>query len=107
MAREQVGTYPSRPTDTVDVEYVLDQLAHIPGVSRMYGEIPTGVKDGTNTVFSLTRPFQANTTEVFRNGLRETLGLHYFESGASTIIFDTAPLADDDISVDYTIGTVA
>lgn len=104
MAREQVGTAPSRPQDIVDVEYVQQQLQHIPGVSRVFGEIPAGTKNGQNTQFSLAYPIVAGTTSVFRNGLRESLGVGYSESMPNIIVFDTAPLGDDDISVDYIVG---
>jgi hypothetical protein len=66
----------------------------------IFNETPSGVQDGSNTVFTLAEGPQANSTTVYRNGLREYLGVGYTET-ESGITFTTAPLPDDEITVDY------
>lgn len=66
----------------------------------VYGETPSGVKDGANTAFTLAHIPAPGSTALYRNGLREHLGSGYTESG-STITFTTAPLAGDALTVDY------
>lgn len=70
----------------------------------MFGEIPSGSKNGTNTVFTLAHLPTVGTVTVYRNGLREHPGVGYTVSGTA-LTFSTAPLADDDIFVDYLMGS--
>jgi hypothetical protein len=63
-------------------------------------ETPTGVKDGSNTVFTLAHAPQAGSTGVYRNGLREVLGVGYILAG-SNLTFSSPPLSSDEITVDY------
>lgn len=67
------------------------------------GEIPSGTKNGVNITFTTAHSFQAGTTGVYRNGLREMLGVGYTETIPVTISFTTAPHSDDDIIVDYVL----
>jgi hypothetical protein len=73
------------------------------GITTVIGEVPTGTKDGSNAVFIVGHSFQTASTAVYRNGLRERLGVGYTESGGNTLTFTTAPLTDDDLSVDYVL----
>lgn len=68
------------------------------GATPVVGAVPTGTKNGTNTVFTLGSAYDAGTTAVYINGLRET---NYTESGSGQITFGTAPLSGDVIIVDY------
>lgn len=70
----------------------------------VYNETPAGVRNGINTAFTLAHTPAAGSTAVYRNGLREVLGVGYTLSGA-TLDFTTAPLADDALTVDYLIGS--
>lgn len=70
----------------------------------IYGESPTGTRDGVNTVFTLSSSPATGSTAVYRNGLRELLGSGYMVSGA-VITFSAPPLADDVLTVDYLIGS--
>ena len=63
-------------------------------------EVPSGVQDGVNTVFVLVNTPQPGSTALYRNGLRELLGIGYVVAGP-TITFSTAPLSSDEITVDY------
>lgn len=79
------------------------------GVSgqSVFGEGLTGTKNGTNLSFTTTQDFVANSTMVFRNGLRELLNVTYTEVAPHTIHFNTAPLSDDVIIADYLGPTAA
>lgn len=68
--------------------------------AQVFGETPTGVKNGINTTFGLADTPRSGSTAVYRNGLRERLGVGYTESGTD-IVFSTPPLSSDDLSVDY------
>lgn len=68
--------------------------------TQIFGEAPTGVKNGSNTAFTLAHTPQTGSTALYRNGLREVLGVGYTVS-AATITFTTAPLSSDEIAVDY------
>jgi hypothetical protein len=67
------------------------------------GETPTGVQNGVNTVFTTAQVFLLGSTAVYRNGLREHLGVGYTETNTTTITFTTAPLASDVLTVDYIV----
>ncbi len=66
----------------------------------VFGEIPDGVKNGANLTFTLANTPRAGSVAVYRNGLREFLGVGYTQTGAD-ITFTTAPLSTDDIHADY------
>lgn len=68
--------------------------------TAVFGETPTGTKDGTNTDFTLAHTPRPASVAVYRNGLREYLGVGYAESG-SQISFVAPPLSSDEITVDY------
>lgn len=68
--------------------------------TRVVNETPSGAKDGTNTVFALANTPRIGSTTLYCNGLRESIGDGYIESG-SNIIFSTPPLASDVLIVDY------
>lgn len=70
---------------------------------QVFGEIPTGTRDGVNAVFTTANPYRATRTAVYRNGIREIRGTCFTESGAAEITFSTPPLDTDDITIDYII----
>jgi hypothetical protein len=69
--------------------------------TAVFGEVPLRV--GAMVTLTLANAFQAGSTCVYRNGLRERLGFGYTES-SPTITLTTAPLTSDVISVDYLIA---
>jgi hypothetical protein len=76
-----------------------------PGTNvQVVGEVPTGVRDGRNDTFTTDYIFISGSTVVYRNGLREYLGLGYIESGSRVILFSEPPAGDDDIRIDYLVG---
>lgn len=65
------------------------------------GETPSGLVNGTNTVFTIAQaPLEGETVDVFLDGLKQRPGTDYTVSG-STITFTTAPVAGQTIRVDY------
>lgn len=70
----------------------------------IFGEQLSGTINGTNLVFTTAAAYQAGTTAVYLNGIREPRGVGYTESGASQITFTSAPLVDDDIRIDYVLS---
>lgn len=68
--------------------------------AQIFNESPGGVQDGANAVFALAHLPKAGSVSVYRNGLREQLGIGYTVTG-STLTFTTAPLSSDAIAVDY------
>jgi hypothetical protein len=72
--------------------------------STIYGEVPSGTKNGINTDFILSQDLTATKTAVYRNGLREFLNIGYIEVSPNVIRFTTAPLSTDDLYVDYSVN---
>ena len=61
----------------------------------------TGAKNGTNKVFTTSSDFVTGSTAVYINGLRQPLGVHYTETAANQITFSDAPIAWDQLSIDF------
>lgn len=72
--------------------------------ASIIGEVPAGTQNGVNLVFTTSQHFQAGTTSVYRNGLREKISTCYTETLPSTITFSNAPLTTDVIEVDYIVA---
>ena len=83
----------------IDSTYPISQINNI--VLRVSNEIPNGLINGANTVFSTQYIFKLNTTEVFYNGQKMTLNLDYIESSNQEITFLFVPDADANINIDY------
>lgn len=79
------------------------QLDAVSGASAVFGEVP--LRFGTMATLTIGHDFVSGSTSVFRNGLREEVGVGYTESLPDAIILTTAPLTSDVISVDYLIAT--
>lgn len=63
-------------------------------------EVPTGLVNGANTVYTLANTPVAGTDEVFLNGLLQDITTDYGISGA-TITFVTAPATGDSVRAHY------
>lgn len=72
--------------------------------AQVFAETPTGNLDGVNTVFTVAQPYQAGSTAVYLNGLREFRGDGYTELDSTTIEFSDPPLDTDTIRIDYLIA---
>ena|SRR3990172_4172615 len=68
---------------------------------EVYGEVPGGTINGSNTNFTLVNTPTANTEQVHINGLRMKLTDDYTIVGA-TVTFVVAPVSGDRLLVDYT-----
>ncbi|MFZ5988553.1 MAG: hypothetical protein ACOYWZ_15705 [Bacillota bacterium] len=69
----------------------------------VYNELPSGVINGTNKIFTTINNFITGTTRVFLNGLRQQKGdgKDYIESGVNEITFTDAPVTGDILVIDY------
>lgn len=65
-----------------------------------YNWIPTGAIDGSNKTFTLRSVPAWSSLHLYKNGLRQILGIDYTLSGA-TITFRTAPASGDAVVCDY------
>lgn len=71
------------------------------GADTVSNEVPSGTIDGLNTLFTTAFNFTSGSTELYINGLRQKLILHYTESAISQITLDDAPQVGDILTVDY------
>ena len=71
------------------------------GIQMIWGETPTGVIDGANTVYTSANAYAANSLAVFLNGLRQRRAGDYSETGIQSFTFLNAPLPGDSLSIDY------
>lgn len=80
--------HPSVSTDATDYNYNI-----------------TGARNGVNKVFKLRNVYVVESTRVYLNGVRLTLGANYDynEYSSDEIQFSLAPESDDMITVDYKI----
>lgn len=84
--------------------YIIGSQVMIAGSSSLAtDETPTGSVNGSNTSFTTTKPYVANTLQVYVNGIKQKRGTHFSEitptSGTFTI--SDAPLTGDDVMVEY------
>jgi hypothetical protein len=91
----------TQPFTVITVEGPPGQTGPPGDGTQIVGETPAGVINGANTIFTTAHPYQTGTTVLYRNGLRQILGLHYTESATSTITVDDPPLIGDQIILDY------
>ena len=80
---------------------------HNPPINAdVHGETPTGLVDGSNTVFTTAQDYEADSLEVYLNGQRVNKPDDYTETGANTFTLVDAPRFvpgnPDTILVDYT-----
>jgi|SRR5215469_10245917 len=67
------------------------------------GEIPTGVIDGTNKLFTAAANFHASSLQVFLNGLRIQDQLEWtIPTGIfNQFLMTQAPMVGDSLQIDY------
>ena len=71
------------------------------GGTYVYGETPSGALDGSNTTYTAANVFQANSLEVYLNGLRQRRVADYNEISTTQFQFLSPPRSTDSISIDY------
>lgn len=67
----------------------------------VYGEIPNGTINGTNTTFTTEFEFRAGTLCYYLNGIRELKTFGYTETDSQTFEIVDPPIPGDVITVDY------
>lgn len=82
--------------DYIIIDYKTDSAPANTG----FNQSPTGLVNGTNTVFTL--PVSPTKVMVYLNGVRQLENTHFTHSG-DTITFSEAPYSGDWIIVDYEI----
>ena len=71
------------------------------GSTQVFNEVPTGLINSSNTVYTTASNFSTGTTRVYLNKLRQVLGTDYTETAANQITFTTAPSTGDSLIIDY------
>lgn len=74
----------------------------LPPVQAVDGETPAGTLNGTNLIFTLAFQPAASSLHLYRNGLRQKLGLDYTLSGNTiTFLVAAVPQPGDTLLADY------
>jgi len=71
--------------------------------SIIVGEVPTGLVNSSNTVYTTTRAYIGGSVEIMVNGVAQARTTHFTETTPSTgiITMSDAPLTGDIITVNY------
>lgn len=75
-----------------------------PSLDLEIGETPSGLINGSNNIFTTSLDFVPGTVELYRNGVRQKTPFDFTTSGTNTITTAFAPVAGEDIQVDYEKG---
>jgi hypothetical protein len=75
------------------ITQLLDQI--------LQSEVPIGVIDGSNNVYTTSVDFVATTTILTRNGVQQTLNLDYTESGPNEITLVSVPQVGEILFIQY------
>lgn len=73
----------------------------ISGASIITNEIPTGLVNSSNTVYTTAHDFVATKISIYLNRTRLKLNEDYTETAANEVTLTVAPTTGDDIWVDY------
>lgn len=57
--------------------------------------------DGSNTVFTVSEAYVANSLRVYYNGVRQEAGNGYSETSSTTFTVSFTPLEGETIAIDY------
>lgn len=87
----------------IDICFNAGQKGEPGSIARVFNEVPAGLKNGVNKIFTTQDNYSPASTSVFLNGLRQALNFSYTESGVKEITFDEAPYQTDDIIINYNI----
>lgn len=68
-------------------------------------EVPVGLINGVNKIFTTTYNFVPRSTIVTKTRLRFMLDEDYTETGDNEITFTTAPRINEYLLIDYKVGT--
>ena len=87
-----------------DVEEALDYLmGYVHGLAlNSWNEVPSGVMDGSNLLYTTSFAYEPDSLRVYWNGLHVKPGLDYVDGpGGDEFTMNFAPRAADDLLVDY------
>lgn len=70
-------------------------------LKMVWGETPAGVVNGTNRSYTSANIYSPGLLGVYLNGLRQRHPDDYTETGSQSFQFVNAPLAGDQLTVDY------
>jgi hypothetical protein len=85
----------SNPAGTLTAQQVL-QLSNV-----LIGEVPAGLINGVNTVFTVTQEYQVDSTRLDLNGIIQINPDEYTESGSKEITFVNPPKPGDALYIQY------
>ena len=71
------------------------------GADQVFNEVPAGLINSSNTIYTTASNFTTGTTRIYLNGLRQTLTSDYTESALNEITFIVAPTTGDTLILDY------
>jgi hypothetical protein len=96
----QTGAIPS--TGKVTYDAIIGSQAMISGSnSLIFDETPAGTVNGSTVIFTTARPYIPGSLAVYINGVKQKRGVHFTETTSTTFTMGDAPLAGDDVMVDY------
>lgn len=69
----------------------------------VFNKVPTGTKNGVNTLFALDESFKAGSTQVYLNGILQIITVDYTEGvNLNSITFvSIIPISTDDLRMNY------
>ena len=67
----------------------------------IYGEIPSGLINGSNKVYTSVNTYGTGQLAVFLNGVRQRRANDYNETTSTSFTMILAPLSGDSLSIDY------
>ena len=86
-----------------DVKVEWNGFLNTTGVTLVVGETPSGAINGINATYTTAQNFDANSIEIFVNGIQATKGIDYTTSGTNTINFTYSPATGDLLRANYKV----
>lgn len=87
---------PPVSTDKIILAYLVNSNPKF-----VFQEVPTGLINGSNTVFSTNNNYVAGTPIVVLNGVKQTITNDYTESSVNQVTFTSAPKTGDKLWITY------
>lgn len=85
-----------------DYDITIDSVFASNHYEFVENETPSGLVNGTNATFTTTYEFEAGSTEVFLNGVKQILGVNYIEEVRQIVfIAGYEPYTNDYLRINY------
>lgn len=83
-------TFSSAPSGAIFIDYVLlgGSVA-----DYVYNETPSGLINGSNTVYTLANSIHSTKNAIYHNGVRLELGVDYTKTAANQVTLTSAPVS--------------